>query len=109
MATNRKRNPKSGSPNTVTMLFVILAGVAIGALLAFGAAPLVAGLCDSEPACQRQISALLGGFALMQAIHIAIVYVLVDRLNRESESRLLAALSRESDRAARAPSDLERA
>lgn len=92
MAADRKRNPISGSPRYFTVLIAILAGVAIGALLALVAAPLLRELCESEPACQRQMTALVGALALMGAIHIAIVYALVDRLNRQSEERTLRAL-----------------
>lgn len=92
MAAEKRRKTKLYSLGASTVAVVILAGVAIGALLALGAAPMIRDFCDSQPDCQRQAAALLGGIALAQAIQIVVVYFLVDRLNRRSEERILHAL-----------------
>lgn len=92
MAADKRRKPNLDNLRVSTVAIVILAGLAIGALLALGAAPLIRDFCASQPDCQRQAASLLGGFALAQAIQIVVVYLLVDRLNRKSEERILRAL-----------------
>ncbi len=92
VAADNKRKPRMDSLRASSVAIVIVAGLAIGALLALGAASLIRHVCLSQPDCQRQAAALLGGFALMQTMQIVVVYFLVDRLNRQSEARILRAL-----------------
>ena len=92
MAGRARRKSKTLTQVASIGLAAIIVGVVIGALLAFVVTPFIRDICASAPVCQRQLSALIGGVALMQAFNIAIIYLLIDRLNRRREDRILSRL-----------------
>ena len=91
---DKKKNAPLRSPAVV--LSLIIGAAIIGIILALAFNQSVSDSCQGDPSCQRPVIALFGGIALLHAVSIAVIYALVDHLNRRSELRLLEAFRLQS-------------